>query len=303
MPGAEQLLAGAGWLDNLFVYYAEEINNFSKQRQFLDQLRSQKFDLWIELPNDLSNMLISIRNMVLARLSGACWGYGWRINTVAFWRRAQFEKGAFPSETERLLKVVAQAGIEPGNVSFPLPLTEQHRQSVNGLLEKYGIDIKRLIAIAPGAKRALNRWPAEQFADVGRRFVQRGFQIALIGGAQDQIICREISEKIGSGSYDLSGKTTPLESCELLKRCRLLIANDSGVQHMAAAVNTRCISLFSCRDMPGKWHPYGSQNIVLRKWVQCCGCLLETCPYDNQCIKLIQASDVEEAAGGLTAWT
>ena len=68
------------------------------------------------------------------------------------------------------------------------------------------------------------------------------------------------------------------------------------MQHLASAVGTPCISIFSAWQMPGKWYPYGEQNVVLRKWVPCHTCLLETCPYDNRCIKLVATDEVIAAA-------
>jgi ADP-heptose:LPS heptosyltransferase len=64
---------------------------------------------------------------------------------------------------------------------------------------------------------------------------------------------------------------------------------------MAGAVGTPCISLFSARDMPNKWYPHGSRNLVLRKWVDCHTCLTEKCPYDNLCMNMITVDEVIEA--------
>src|SRR5262249_26776447 len=72
----------------------------------------------------------------------------------------------------------------------------------------------------------------------------------------------------------------------------LLVCNDSGVQHLAAAVGTPCVSIFSAHDMPGKWNPYGEDNVVLRASVECHPCYLTLCPYDNRCLKLIDAGSV-----------
>jgi len=294
LPSAANLLEGADWLDEIRVYYAEDIQSPRGWWNLLKECRRRAFDVWIELPNDPSPMRVVFRNMLFARLAGARWGYGWRLNTIFWALPAQSEVIDFPSETNRLLTVVRQAGIATDTVSFPLPLGAHHACAVDRLLERSRQQEAPLLAMAPGGKRPANRWPAERFAELGRRLVQGGFRVVLLGGESEAGLCREIAESIGGGADNLAGQTTLLESCELLKRCSLAICNDSGVQHLAAAVRTPCVSLFSCRDIPGKWWPYGDENVVLRKWVPCHTCYLDTCPYDNHCLKLIQVSDVVE---------
>ena len=294
LPGAKQLLAGADWLDEMRVYYDEDISTIRGCWNLLKELRRRAFDVWIELPDDLQTLRIALRNMLFARLAGVKWARGWRINTIRWAVQPQAEGLNFPNETNRLMSTVRQAGVGTDTVSFPLPLKPHHTRAVDTLLREYLPEGLPLVAVAPGAKRPANRWPMERFAELGKLLVRRGFRIALLGGNSDAGICRQLAESIGCGVANLADRTELLESCELLKRCSLVISNDSGVQHLAAAVSTPCISLFSCRDFPGKWWPFGDQNIVLRRWVPCHTCYLEICPYDNHCLKLIEVSEVAE---------
>jgi ADP-heptose:LPS heptosyltransferase len=153
-----------------------------------------------------------------------------------------------------------------------------------------------LVAIAPGAKREPNRWPAERFAEVAAALCARGSAVVTLGGPGDATLCAQVASAAGVTGLNLAGRTSILESCEVLKRCRLLICNDSGVQHLAAAVGTPCVSIFSFRDFKGRWFPHGSRNVVLQKWVPCAVCLLESCPRDNLCLRLITSSEVIENA-------
>ena len=294
MLGAKELFEGADWLDEIIIYHSDEINTKRKQWAFLKRLRKLRFDVWFELPNDLITFRTAIRNMAMAWLSGARWAYGWRINTIRWATQAQSEHLKFPNETERLLNILSETGVEISEVAFPLPLKLRHRERVDDLLKTYGLSEKPLIAIAPGAKRPLNRWPAERFSEVGHHAIKKGLGVVVLGGESETLLCQQIVDGMREGGISLAGRTSLLESCELLKRCRLLICNDSGVQHLAAAVGTPCVSLFSFRDFRGKWRPYGMQNTVLQKWVGCHTCFLETCPYDNHCIKLIGASEVKD---------
>ena len=290
--GAAELLEGARWLDELLVYYSDDIDSLGKRCRLLGRLRHQPYDVWIELPRECGRTATMLRNMAAARLAGARWACGWQLNTIRWAAQAQSEFFTFPNEAERLLALLAGCGIQSREVVFPLPLSDRHRRSVDELLGKNGLTGKPLVAIAPGAKRSTNRWPADRFAEVGRHLIAKGFGLVVMGGAADAGTCRDVATAAGPGALAVAGQSSLLESAELLKRCYLVICNDSGVQHLAAAVGKPCLSLFAASDFRGKWYPYGSQHTVLRKWVECHTCLLERCPYDNRCLKLIEADEV-----------
>lgn len=290
--GAVQLLEGAEWLDELFVYHSEDVATLRQRLKLLGQLRERAYDVWIELPQDLSPMRIMLRNMVSARMAGARWAYGWRVSKLRWAAQAQSELLAFPNEVDRLLAVAAECGIPSQTAVFPLPLSDRDRKVADEILDQNDLAPQTLVAIAPGAKRPTNRWPLDRFAQVGRHLVSEGFRVLIMGGASDVEDCCIVTAAIGPGAVNLAGQLSLLQSCELLKRCQLLICNDSGVQHLAAAVGTRCLSIFSFWQPIGKWLPYGPEHTVLYKWVDCHTCLLNRCPYDNRCIKLIDADEV-----------
>ena len=296
IPGADELLAGARWLDDLVVYHSDEVRSFGQRLALVKRLRQRRFDVWIELPNDLASVPVLLRNMLLARLAGARWGYGWQLSTLHWGARAQSESKVSPSEVDRLLGMVESSGIRGQKACFPLPLSEGHTSAIDALLRHSRPCGMPLVAIAPGAKRSTNRWPVDRFAEVAKALSSQGFFIVLIGGAGDRQACERIALELETTGLNLAGQLSVLESCEVLKRCSFVVCNDSGVQHMAAAVSTPCISIFSVRDRPGKWRPYGAQHVVLERKVPCHTCYLEECPHDNLCLKLVQVPDVLRAS-------
>ena len=85
------------------------------------------------------------------------------------------------------------------------------------------------------------------------------------------------------------------ELAECLKRCELLISNDSGPVHVAAAVGTRVISLFGRNQAglsPRRWRPLGAGHTVIQKDVGCVVCLAHLCPIEFECLKAISADEV-----------
>jgi len=293
MPCADDLLNGVNWLDEIIIYYSEDINTLIKRFRFLCNLRSRKFDVWMELPNDLATMRVLLRNILVVKFLGAGWAAGWRLNTIKLFGQAQSEHLIFDNEVTRLLNIVTDYAID-GKPIFPLPLVGTNSAAVEEILRGEGISGRQIVAIAPGAKRSTNRWPAEWFAKIGKVISVMGYATLVVGGDSDKEICLWVANAIGAESKSVAGSLSLPEFSELLKRCCLFIGNDSGPQHLAAAVGIPCISLFSSWQLKGKWHPFGPDNVVIQKPVSCHTCFLEECPYDNMCIKLIQVQDVIE---------
>jgi ADP-heptose:LPS heptosyltransferase len=301
-PWAGELLEALGWLDEISVYHSEDVAGWRDLWRMVRRLRTRRFEVWIELPTALARFRTLVRNSVIARIAGARWAGGWRLAATRIARRAQSEWLEFDDEVERLLKIVAELGINGDDAIFPLALGDHYRQRADQLIGPAALAAGRLVAIAPGAKRPTNRWPVERFAEVGRQLAARGWTLIILGGGAERELCSRLESELGGGSaVNLAGRCSLPESCAVLSRCALLICNDSGGQHLAAAMGTRCLSLFAARDLDLRWRPHGPQHVAIRKWVPCHTCLLELCPYDNLCIELIAVDEVVGTAHRLLA--
>jgi asparagine synthase (glutamine-hydrolysing) len=292
-PGAAEVLAGATWLDEIRTYHSEDISTHAGRTALLRELRARRFDMWIDLPNNLTTTARQFRDMAFARMAGVGWARGWRIDTLKWAAKAQSECLQFPNEVERTLRMVRNMGIAARHVDFGLAREDEVVRRVDGLL---GAQAPRRVAIAPGAKRATNLWRSERFAEVGRVLAANGYRVVLLGGPQETQVCAGIAAAIGPGALSLAGALTVAESCEVLRRSHLAICVDSGVQHLASAVGTPVVSLFSFWQMLGKWRPHGAASQVIQKWVPCHTCLLDECPRGNLCMARISVADVLEAA-------
>ena len=294
MPGAKELLDGVEWIDEILVYHSEEIGTFSQRRDLLLKLRARRFDAWVELPQNLSSPLRQFRDLFFTALVGPAWARGWRIHTLRLWAQAQSEYLDFPNEVERLLRIAADAGFSAPSDSYALPRTRAVRDAVDRVLgaSRGG----PIAAIAPGAKRSTNAWPLDRFGAVGAYLAGQGYDVVLLGAESDMQACGQIADMIGVKAINLAGRLTLQESCEVLRRCSLLVCVDSGVQHLASAVGTPCVSLFSFWEFLGKWRPHGKMNKVIQKWVPCHTCFYEQCPHENACMKEISAAEVIDTA-------
>ncbi|MFZ0677688.1 glycosyltransferase family 9 protein [Candidatus Binatus sp.] len=299
--GARELLDGVRWIDEIVVYHAEDIATARGRLELVRSLRARKFEVWIELPVVAAPLATLFRNLIVARSAGARWGFGWRYEPRLA-AQAQTLFNDFPDEVDRLLEIVRTAGFAGEDTDFPLELTDSNRRTVTDLLDQAGVAASDpMIAFAPGAKLEPNRWPVDRFIEVGNSLASRGYRIVVLGGSFEVPMCERIVKAVGRKAVSLAGKTTVRESCEVLARCAMLVCNDSGVQHLAAAVGTPCVSLFTRREFPGMWWPHGPQHEVLLKDVECHTCFLDACPFDNKCIRAIGVDEVIAAAGRVLA--
>jgi ADP-heptose:LPS heptosyltransferase len=299
---AQELFGSAEWLDEIIVYEIGDIATMKNRLAFAKQLRARKFDLWFDLPLDSASFARMLRDLVLARLLGVRWAFGWRLDHVKFAARAEAEALEFPDEVERLARVLGLCGID-GATTFPPLIDDVQDRLMTGILRDFEADGRPMVAIAPAARRSCNLWTVEKFGQVCGSLIAIGAAVFTIGGAADFAMCEQICSRAGDIPENLAGKLSLMQTGALLRRCDLLICVDSGPQHLAAAVGTRCVALFSRRNQRRRWYPHGRGHIVLEAEVECHTCLLDTCPYDNRCMKLIDVDRVLEAAHSILRQT
>ena len=104
----------------------------------------------------------------------------------------------------------------------------------------------------------------------------------------------------GTG-FSAAGELSVRESAALMEGAQFYLGNDTGAMHLAAAMGRPCVAVFSARDWPGRWHPYGEGHKVLRFDVSCSGCMLKICDRELQCLKGIQVDQVYQACEGILA--
>ena len=174
-------------------------------------------------------------------------------------------------------------------------------QEASRLLEKMGIDHTRpLVIFNPGAAFGpAKRWFLDRYAAVADLLVrQEGAEILVVGSAQEQPLADQVLANMKEEAHSLSGQTTLATLMGLLTLCDLLLTNDSGPMHLAAALNRPQVALFGSTDevVTG---PLGRRAVVIHKHVECSPCLLRECPIDLRCFDRIGVQEVSEAARGL----
>jgi lipopolysaccharide heptosyltransferase I len=166
---------------------------------------------------------------------------------------------------------------------YRLPKLEKYASSADHLLEEHGLADSRFIAAAPGARWETKQWPPEFFAACIGKTAENlpDVPFVLLGSPAEQPLCKKIAAAARNArTVDLSGKTTPGTLTEIIRRAALLLCNDSGPMHLAAAVGTPVTALFGPTD-PGLTGPYGKNCRILQPDLNCIKCFHKNCPTEE----------------------
>lgn len=171
-------------------------------------------------------------------------------------------------ETDALLSRLKTSGIataQPGRAQFDFELNSRDFDEVDQWIKKSNPDNGRpWLGIGPGGKQAENCWPYERYITVVQELIREFDVWPIVFGGPDDL---ETSSKLVHGWGRGSVATENLSiraNIAAMSRCKLFIGNDTGSMHMAAASGCRCVALHSTRNPPGRWAPYGDQNVVIR---------------------------------------
>jgi lipopolysaccharide heptosyltransferase II len=135
-----------------------------------------------------------------------------------------------------------------------------------------------ILAIHPGAQWETKRWPAASFLELARRsHAEFGGGVVLLGGPDDVAIGGELAKSLTGPSVNLAGRTSLLELAAVSGAADVFLSGDSGPMHLAAAVGTRVVAVFTCTS-PVRARPYGSGHRVVATCVSCAASYVKTCP-------------------------
>jgi lipopolysaccharide heptosyltransferase I len=248
---------------------------------FTTRLRRRQFDLVIDLQG-------LFRSGYLAWQTRAPLRIGFRnareLSPLFYTHRVAIDT---PEQhaVERYLKIVAALGCATDRVEFPFALDDDDRSDVAAMLPQG----RPYAVLLPGTNWMTKRWPVERFAALVTPLRERfGLETVVAGGASDQALGQQI------GGINLAGKTSLRQLVALLERAAVVIANDSGPMHIAAALGRPLVTLYGPTN-PIRTGPFGRPESVLRLDMPCSPCYSRRCSHQS-CLQWLEIAPVLKLA-------
>lgn len=239
------------------------------------QLRSKYYDHAILLPNSFKSALVPFWARIPRRtgwLGEMRWGL---LNDVRI-----LNKKALPLMIQRFA-ALAFAANEALPQDLPYPSFQVSEHGVNTALDQHQLHDSQgqpILALCPGAEFGPSkRWPASYFAQIAKHYLQQGWSVWLFGSAKDQAFSLEIQALTSHGCVDLVGKTALSEAVDLLSLSRAVVTNDSGLMHIAAALQKPLVALYGSTS-PQVTPPLFTKARILSTGIECRPCFKRECP-------------------------
>lgn len=263
-------------------------NAFKEKLKIFSELKSKHFDAAVLFQHTLLNALYAKMLGVPVRA-----GLNWKGCGGLLTHKIPCDAGWH--EAERYLKIAELLGAQ-GERKYELHVTLQEREEAKNMLKAVNIEQDDFIAgMFPGTsgKWKIKRWSEERFAALADKMNETaGAKIIVFGGAEDEKCVRNVVSKMSTPAVNLCGKTTLRQLAALSALCRVVISNDTGPMHLAAACGANVIDICG-QSNPGKTGPLSDKAVVVRKDIPCSPCRRLECDH-RSCLELITVDEVLE---------
>lgn len=202
-----------------------------------------------------------LRSSVLSWLTRSIKRVGYENSSGSFLFTDKIEYDKSKHEVEKLLSFMGHIPPEPRkNYKIEIFTTQKEKDKIDKIWQKYNLDNKKIVIIAPGSRWFTKRWPLEYFNVIINRLILDDYKIILIGGEEEK---KFHIEKL-SNTIDLRGKTNLLELAEVIKRADIILTNDSAPIHIASAFeNVHILAIFGPTVKEFGFFPWGLNSEVL----------------------------------------
>jgi lipopolysaccharide heptosyltransferase II len=265
----------------------------------VERLRTGGFDSALVLPRSFSSAFMVFAAGIPERIGWGGEGLDFLLTRAVPGDETRKEHLVF-EYLELARRGLGLARPPAGKVRLVCPVTPEAERELGELFEAQGVPRGPYIGLAPGATYGpAKRWPLAYWKRLISRLLGEGRACLLIlGGREEEEYLRPLLEGIGPGGGKrlqlLAGKTAPSVLAALLSRCELLVTNDTGPMHVAAAVGTPTVALFGSTS-PRWTGPFGDGHEVVFHPVDCNPCFQRTCPIGYICLNGITVEEVHRA--------
>jgi ADP-heptose:LPS heptosyltransferase len=290
----------SAYIDDLMLFpghpgFPEQPFNLTAMPHFLSEVQRRRFDLAIQLHGSggLSNPLIVLFGAESNAGHYAPGQYCPEPDRFRPWIDTEHE-------VQRFTRLMGFLGIPGQGEHLEFPLTEADYRS----LQRSHSDLPApgtYVCVHPGARLPSRRWLPARFAEVADRLATSGLRVILTGSPDEAEVVGAVRRAMRMPALDLSGKTDLGALAGLIARARLVVSNDTGISHVAAAVATPSV-IVSCGSDADRWAPLDHErHHVISASVDCRPCMHVQCPTRHECAEEVSAAVVLQAAERILA--
>jgi heptosyltransferase-2 len=303
-PWAEGLFRDADFLDDILIYDRPRRSPGALLRQ-VREWRRRSFDLAILFQNAFEAAAIAGLARVPLRVGYSTDGRRPLLTqplALPLWRSERHEVFYYlniVSELERLLYGASR--VEEREPRFMLGVSEERKREAFQMLSQHGArDGRKLFALCPGSTNSrAKRWPAERFASLADRLIEEMYaDVLLVGSTDEALVSQEVARLMRHKPVMLTGETDLAQLTAILSVADLLVTNDTGPAHIAAALGRPTLVIFGPTD-PRTTRPFSASAEVVRRPPDCAPCMLRDCPIDHRCMTAISHEEVFERVASM----
>jgi heptosyltransferase-2 len=245
-------------------------------------LRSGNYAQAIVLPNSLKSALVPYWAGIPKRT-----GFVGELRQWLLTDCRRLDKQRLPMTVQRFaaLGLPQDAGL-PESLPEPVLVSDAEKGRAAG--ERLGVHnkYKPVLALCPGAEYGpAKQWPEEYYAQVARTWLDKDWHVWLFGSANDAPVCGRINALADGRCHNLAGRTSLGEAIDLLAIATFVVTNDSGLMHVAAALQRPMVAIYGSSD-PGFTPPLSNTAQVERLGLDCSPCFKRECPLGHlKCLK------------------
>lgn len=272
--------------------------NFSGRRAIGKQLRAERYDHAYVLPNSAKSALIPWFANIPKRT-------GWKGEMrYGLLNDLRPNKKSFQYMVERYVALahprseMVDSSSLGGLVTLPRPSLSINTQEQNAALAKFKLEpTDKVIGLCPGAEFGpAKKWPETHYAEVANQMAASGHQVWLFGSQKDLETCNNIKELVSKEQQDsihiLAGQTSLIEAVDLLAACQTVVANDSGLMHVAAAVGCNVVAVYGSTS-PKYTPPLAEKVEIVHTDIECRPCFKRECQFKHlKCLSELSPKQV-----------
>lgn len=282
---------------NHIIHYPVGTRNLFLLFSIIWKIRSLGIDTMVNITAARSKKS-SVRDKIFFRLAGIKNLFGFPEKEEDFHVMMDPQTGKYEWEAKRLSRRLTELGEINLNKDavWDLKLNQEEIYTSKYLLHEISKK-SEILVISTGTKLQANDWEMHNWILLMEKLSLKlpDWTLIVVGAEEESDRAEQCLTAWKGKGINLCGKTSPRVSAAVLKQARVFIGHDSGPLHLASAVGTLTVGIFSARNNAGQWFPRGDSNEIIYHKTECAGCGLLTCIEEQKkCILSISVSEVEE---------